>query len=1661
MTLEEINRRLRQNNPYYDSSQAKKEADLGVNFNGNDISVPETSKEAVNAVREEYNNSTSNKLPIIPIKKRNAFIPINLNRTKLTDHLDLKDQGTLDALEKYSKIKNLENNALGKVLIGTSNKIYNTTEAVKNIIPGAKRNITEFWNYLASSNDQENRKTSEVIRNAFEKNNIPIAENNPMWQAATNEEMQKAYTDKIENKVAKYDKEIQERLDNIDDNVMKKGAELAAGVGGIIPGAVLSMASPELGATYFMGSAGGSYLTDARNKGANEEEALKYATALGIAEGATEMIGIGNLIKGGKQLGKGAIKEALKSYGVNIADNFIQEAMMEPIQESASQMILKQSDWDNIGDRMLSSGIDGALTALIMDGASSGIASSVNVVRKIRNNQQITQNDINAAKNDLNTVTKKITELEENKNNVSVNNNVLQKQITPLSTNAQINYDSKNFATQVDAVRNGAFPKNDMLVLGRTPKVLRELGLSDFPITLTQKHLDTIMNESGKYKGANYHNLGEHIVKKLPDAINNPLDIVKSNTKDDSIVLTTDLSDNQNRTIIASIKIDGKGTVNDIRIDTNVLTSAYGRNNYDKFMQDNIKEGNLLYDVDQGIIKKIDKKTVGERLQLPIRDSLDVKDRQQVPMSNISNTNIIPQNENYSSTTKKILNPTEIANLKLEDVSTTPKLPDRNYKNDGVSKSDFYNNLMKKTGMLKDEVKDIIKNEQDIKYYNGVTNAEALADANHRLNRDGAKETARWFQKDLSKDNVNVSATEVAEGWILLKQYQDAGDYESAVNVAKKMREMATKAGQAVQAYSIQARLTPEGMVQYAQSELSEAFEKISKNKTQEWLDKHKSNFELNPDETKSIIQNVKEAQKYPENSYKQKEKLAEIKKIMTDKLPPEKGAGIRAWMRMSMLFNPKTQVRNVLGNAVIAPVNVASDFVSSIADKALSRKTGVRTTGNTNIVNYTKVFGKGIYESYNDFKKDINTRDINGNRFEIGEGKAFKNKGLGKILNKIDHLLSFMLDVGDRSFYEATFTNSINNQLRLNKTDVITKDMIDIATNEALSRTWQDNNSYTKAVLSIRKDINKLGNVCGYGLGDVFIPFAKTPANLTKAIVDYSPVGLVNTIIEGNNIKKAIGRGDLTAQQQHKFVQDIGKATAGTMLYVLGYSLAKAGLTSGESDEDKDVANFMKNTLGISNYSIKIGDKSFTYDWAQPVAAPFAMMSNLVGKKKENSDIINNVLDTLDVPMNMLLEQSFMSSIKDVFSNYKGLPQGIFEEIAGLPARAVPTFLKQITDMIDGEQRATYEKGKPIQTAVNQVKAKIPGLSKELAPVSDTLGKDVKKYGGNNNIFNVLFNPANVNSSIKSKSGDEIYRLYKKTGDKTIFPRQASYNQIIDGHDIILTSQERYEYQKTTGQYVDKIINELLKSNTYKKLKDVEKAEILTEVTNDANEIAKELLAKKKKIEYERPKTEIKIDELVKNGLEYSNAYIYKTQVSGLESDKNSEGKTINGSSTVKKARYIMGLDTTDKQKDMILSLVSDTDTKLTTKDLKKLNGEYLIYVQQSGKKNDKGISARDKYMMYVDTGIPVKTLNKYYTEIGDIEGVKGKNGKTISGSKKKAIFNYINSLNLSATQKKILFTKSNKSYGKSYKTEIFKYIDSLKLSKTRKEQIFKELYD
>lgn len=1450
---------------------------------------------------------------------------------------------------------------------------------------------------------------------------------------------------------------------NLDDNSYVKsdnlGGTIARGIGNMLPSIALGNAGAgNISSMISMGiNSYGSGIDEAYNEGATRGQANLYGLGNAGLEMATEWVTGG--IPGVKK-----IANISKNTKLGKVANFINKLNLDTIADKGldkiSNKIAKEvlnagykmigeggeealSEWLNpflknaiyssgekpSGSAILESFIVGAITGGILETPIN--ASNIkNAINETLPTAKVNLQEINS---NINSNAKQ--KLEINNNKINTQNNISSDSLQQSTNNTDI------FSKQVDEVLKGTYPKRDMLIVSKsTPQILQDIGLNNLPITMTQKHLQTIMNSNGDYKGVNYHDLGIDLVKQLPNAISNPLNILKSNTDSNSIVVITELVDKQDRPVIASIKVDGKGQINDIQIDTNVMTSAYGRNNYDKFMQENIAKGNLLYDIDEGIIKKSD---ATDRVQFPMRSSsneiasdipkntspistndnttISTKSQMALPTYNMQqNQESIPnikikgdtlpkysdKNVNllYEEKNTKNLNPNEISKLISEDANTTPKLPivNRNKVNDGTSK--FWDNINDKTNMLNGEQKNSILSEKEVKYYDTITNRESLEQAFKKLNEDGKKETNTWF----SKNSEHATAVDVAEGWILLKQYADSGDTDGMVAVAKKMRDMGTKTGQTMQAFNIMERLTPEGMVKYAQSELSEAYDQMVKNKSKDWIDKYRADFDLSPQEVQFIMDNMKDVSKM-QDDYNKKVKLAEIQKILTDKLPPDRGAGIKAWMRISMLFNPKTQVRNVMGNAVIAPVNYFSDLFASGMDKLVSKKTGVRTTGITNVKNYVKGFKQGLYESYNDFKKGINTRSIEGNRFEVTEGKSFSDKNvIGKNLNRVDNLLGFMLDAGDRGFYEATFTNSINNQKILNKTDVITQEMIDIATKEALSRTWQDSNGYTNFVLNIRKGLNKV-NVKGYGLGDVLIPFAKTPANLTKAIIDYSPAGLVNTLINGKNLLRSFSNGQYNSNLQYDFVQHLGKATAGSMLYVLGYALAKTGILSGDSDDDKDVSNFMKNTLGINSYSIKIGGKTFTYDWAQPVAAPFSIMANYVQKRKNNpnTNILENIISSLDVAGNILLEQSFMDSINTVLNNNDGFVSGLQESVMELPSRAIPTLMKQIVDLTDSTQRQTYSYDKPLETMKNKVLAKIPGLSKSLAPSVDTLGREIQRYGGKNNIFNVFLNPANVNTENISESAKEIYKIYKATGDNTVMPKQVAYYINKNGEKIVLTNEQRAEYQKISGKLIEESVSKIMGQSSYENMNDQSKADTLSNVVNYSYEIAKGKVLNQE------------ISDAYKKAYEYSKIgdvsdyYIFKNNIDNTDSET---------------------------KKTSIVNYLTKSNN-LSDKQIAFMYGNYY--------------SSEKVLNTMIDLEIPIKEFIKYNSQ--EFESDYNEKG-VISNSRKNKVFNYINGLNLNSTQRAILFKMEYNSFS-NYDTSILKYIENLDINKFDKSALAKKI--
>lgn len=1166
------------------------------------------------------------------------------------------------------------------------------------------------------------------------------------------------------------------------------------------------------------------------------------------------------------------------------------------------------------------------------------------------------------------------------KNNIKEYNNLQLGETKNINTNdlSQLAKDGGHRTTeQIESLRES----------------IRQNGIVE-PIEIYRKNDGTFAIENGNHRLKIASELGiEQVPVKLVESWEN-LGLVKDKTETNILNEGIDGSDTSNRISETNIENDeGSGTGR---------RSVYDIN--DKFKNGRTAEKNV----------GISEGTPNSNQQTSNIKNEGNNRKQGVDDSTSFNMNESSEKQDTSNELgewtkqKKDINPSEISSLSKEDSSTTPKINPKKYEK-GNRQSNFYENVVKDSQFINKDFREEMSKDENIRYYKGITNEQTLQKAYESLKDGGKEETLSWF----SKNEKNVKAEDVAKGWILLKQYQDAGDYQGAVEVAKKMRQMGTNAGQAVQAYNILSRLTPEGMFYYAQSELNEAYSKMVEGKSKQWIEANQDKFNLTQEETQTILDTMKEVASL-EDGREKNIKLAQIQKLVSDKIPPTTGQSVKAWMRISMLFNPKTQVRNVMGNAVVLPVNATSDVFAGALDKLISKKTGVRTTGVTKegVKGYAKGFKKGVFESYDDFRKGINTRNVEGNRFEIGEGKSFKDKGIGKTLNRVDNMLSFALDVGDRGFYEATYTNSINNQMILNNTTEITQDMIDIATNEALQRTWQDSNNYTQAVLSIRKILNK-ANVKGYGLGDVLIPFAKTPANLTKAIVDYSPVGLTKTLaFDAKRFTNSLQNGQYSPQLQHDFVQNVGKGLAGTMLYTLGYALAKAGIATGEPDDDKDVKNFMKNSLGISSYSIKIGDKSFTYDWAQPVATPLAIMTNYVKYSKDNPDAsaIDKAIKAMNIGTEQLLQQSFMESLNTVLNGNGTTLENLSQAVLELPARAVPTFCKQIADMVDGTQRSSFEYGQPIKSAINSVKAKIPGLSQTLPASVDTLGNDIQKYGGNNNLWNVMLNPANTNKGQLTKTGQEIYNVYMNTGDSTIFPRTAPYYINNKGEKITMSSEQRNKFQRVSGKYVEESLDSLLNNKDYKNLNNNEKASIINDIVSDSYSKAKYDVLEIDSKEY------LKTREILKN-VSPSTYYNYKIITKGLKKDNDKIDKLVNSNysnneKTVLYETYIL----------------SDSDTK------------YPI-IKNTFTENGLNIS---KYLQY--------KLQKFTSDKKDDGTV---NGKSITGSKKDKVFDYIDSIKgATYTQKLILYALEYKPSSSSDREIVENYVRNLP-NKTAKEKL------
>lgn len=160
-----------------------------------------------------------------------------------------------------------------------------------------------------------------------------------------------------------------------------------------------------------------------------------------------------------------------------------------------------------------------------------------------------------------------------------------------------VKYSIRRFDEQIQDVIDGKFPENDHVYVMETPEVLQSIGLKKLPMLMTQKHAYTTTMAEGKYRSTdvNYHALGLETMQKLPDAIANPLMVIKSHNYEGRITVITELSDKKGYSVIVPVIVEGHGVWQNVNVDTNMIASVYGRKNVIGDMKKAFANNEVLY----------------------------------------------------------------------------------------------------------------------------------------------------------------------------------------------------------------------------------------------------------------------------------------------------------------------------------------------------------------------------------------------------------------------------------------------------------------------------------------------------------------------------------------------------------------------------------------------------------------------------------------------------------------------------------------------------------------------------------------------------------------------------------------------------------------------------------------------------------------------------------------------------------------------------------------------------------------------------------------------------------------------------------------------------------------------------------------------------------
>lgn len=688
---------------------------------------------------------------------------------------------------------------------------------------------------------------------------------------------------------------------------------------------------------------------------------------------------------------------------------------------------------------------------------------------------------------------------------------------------------------------------------------------------------------------------------------------------------------------------------------------------------------------------------------------------------------------------------------------------------------------------------------KDSAQYEQISNDALIQNSMRRVSQDGDAIRNNLLYKKAYEAQDFEDARQIAS-----KLFAEGRD-EDALNLIRTVSERGSKAGQSVQAMSLWSKMTPDGAVLHAQKMVNE-FNKTNKKK-----------ISLSPEQAQRIRFFQEQAMKLPDGDARNVATALSLK-AQQEVIPVNLGSKIKAYRIISLLLNPKTLGRNIVGTTVFNAVEKGSvDPLAVGIDRGIGLFTGKRTR----VLPDFAEFGRGLYsgtkKGIRDVNLGINTRQLGG-RFDMQPVGIFNNR-IGKAFEKA---LAYGLQVPDRAFFEATFRESIKNQMRAQGLKKATNGIMAQAEKEALESVFQNKSLLSDLSFGARRGLNKATQKIlesvgikvskdALGVGDILMPFPQTPANLAQQSINYSPLGFV----------KSFG-----AKSQRDLSKDLARATVGTGIMGGSAELARRGLMTGDMNPSdlsyKEALERRRNLELMGIRPNQIGGVSFG------AFAPMSVNMTAGAKLAQGGTPLEAIRASAETLMDMPFAQGVSRMVKGVAQN--GLTETLKNEAARVPTQFVPTAFSQFADVLDNTQRETYDPS-ILKMGLNQAINKVPFARGILPERKNVMGESSKKYDseGLALVWDAMINPTFINEKKSQPVIEELNRLYQTTGEAGQFlpvvDRKISVKRADGSRAMVALEPDEYvAYQKLVGQSNVAALNYLMNTPAYYSMTDEER---------------------------------------------------------------------------------------------------------------------------------------------------------------------------------------------------------------------------------------------